>query len=51
MAKDLVNEPANIIYPEILANEVVKLGAESGFEVEVIHEEKCKIWECRPFYQ
>ena len=42
MAKDLVNEPANVIYPEILANEVVKIGAESGFEVEVIHEEKCK---------
>ncbi len=42
MAKDLVNEPANVIYPEILANEVVKIGAESGFEVEVIHEEKCR---------
>lgn len=40
-ARDLVNEPANIIYPESLANEVIKLGAENGFEVEVFDEKQC----------
>lgn len=40
-ARDLVNEPANIIYPESLANEVIKLGAENGFEVEVLDEKQC----------
>lgn len=42
IARNLVNEPANIIYPESLANEVIKLGAENGFEVEVLDEKECK---------
>lgn len=42
IARDLVNEPANVMYPETLANEVIKLGKEYGFEVEVYEEEKIK---------
>lgn len=42
VARNLVNEPANILYPESLANEVVKLGAENGFEVEILDEKQCK---------
>lgn len=42
VARDLVNEPANVIYPETLANEVTKLGKEYGFEVDVYEEEKIK---------
>ncbi|MEG0844461.1 MAG: leucyl aminopeptidase [Romboutsia sp.] len=40
IARKLVNEPANVIYPETLANEVVSLGKEYGFEVEVYEEDK-----------
>ena len=42
IARNLVNEPANVIYPETLANAVVAIGEESGFEVEVFDEEKIK---------
>ena len=35
LARDLVNEPANILYPETLAQRAVLAGKESGFEVEV----------------
>lgn len=42
IARDLVNEPSNIIYPETLANEVLTLGKEYGFEVEVYEQEKIK---------
>lgn len=37
ISRDLVNTPANILYPETLANRVYELGEESGFSVE-IHE-------------
>ncbi|RDY28821.1 leucyl aminopeptidase [Romboutsia weinsteinii] len=40
IARDLVNEPSNVIYPETLANEAVKLGNEYGFEVEVYEQDK-----------
>ncbi|MGL5151960.1 MAG: leucyl aminopeptidase [Clostridium sp.] len=36
ITRDLVNEPANVIYPETLANEAEKCGKEYGFEVEVL---------------
>ncbi|PHV70756.1 leucyl aminopeptidase [Sporanaerobium hydrogeniformans] len=42
IARNLVNEPSNIIYPESLAKEVEKLGEEAGFEVEVMKEETIK---------
>ncbi|MCK5807373.1 leucyl aminopeptidase [bacterium] len=40
IARDLVNEPANVIYPETLANRAVELGKEAGFEVKVFEEKK-----------
>lgn len=40
LARDLVNEPANILYPETLAQHAVEAGKESGFEVEVFDEKQ-----------
>ncbi|MEN8075369.1 leucyl aminopeptidase [Clostridioides difficile] len=40
VARDLVNEPANILYPETLAERAVSIGNESGFEVEVFDEKQ-----------
>ena len=40
LARDLVNEPANILYPETLAKRAVEAGKESGFEVEVFDEKQ-----------
>jgi leucyl aminopeptidase len=38
IARNLVNEPANVIYPETLATQVVELSKEAGFEVEIFDE-------------
>ncbi|MGL4730430.1 MAG: leucyl aminopeptidase, partial [Clostridium sp.] len=38
LARDLVNEPANILYPETLAECAELVGKESGFEVEIFDE-------------
>jgi leucyl aminopeptidase len=35
ISRELVNEPSNILYPETLANEVLNLGNEYGFETKV----------------
>ena len=40
VARDLVNEPANVLYPETLAKRAVEIGKESGFEVEVFDEKQ-----------
>ena len=40
IARDLVNEPANEMYPDILADAVKVLGKENGFDVKVYGEEK-----------
>ena len=40
LTRDLVNEPANVIFPESLAHEVKKLGEKYEFEVEIFDEEK-----------
>ncbi|MEW8957340.1 leucyl aminopeptidase [Clostridium sp.] len=40
IARDLVNEPANFMYPETLAKEVEKIGKDSGFQVEIFDENK-----------
>jgi leucyl aminopeptidase len=40
LARDLVNEPANILYPETLAEKVISSGSKYGFEVEVFDETK-----------
>ena len=39
ISRNLVNEPSNVIYPETLANEVINLGKEYGFETEVYGKE------------
>jgi leucyl aminopeptidase len=38
LARNLVNEPANVLYPETLAEEVVDYGKQFGFEVEIFDE-------------
>ena len=38
LARDLVNEPANVLYPETLAEAVMEYGVEYGFQVEVLDE-------------
>jgi leucyl aminopeptidase len=38
LARNLVNEPANVLYPETLAEEAKNYGSEFGFEVEVFDE-------------
>ena len=40
IARDLINEPANVIYPETLASKVIELGREYGFETEVYDKNK-----------
>jgi leucyl aminopeptidase len=40
LTRDLVNEPANVIFPESLAHEVKVLGEKYEFEVEIFDEEK-----------
>lgn len=40
LARNLVNEPANILYPETLAENVISSGGKYGFEVEVFDEAK-----------
>lgn len=42
IARDLTNEPANILTPEELSKRAIQLGEESGFEVEVFSKEKCE---------
>lgn len=49
IARDLVNEPSNIIYPETLALKALDLGREYGFDVEVYEEEKIKELEMDAF--
>lgn len=38
-ARDLVNEPANIIYPESLADRVLELSEQYGFSVDIFDED------------
>ena len=51
IARDLVNEPSNVIYPETLANEAVKVSKESGFEIEVFGVDKIKELKMEAFYE
>lgn len=39
-ARDLINEPANVMIPEKLAEEAQKAGRENGFEVKVLEEDE-----------
>lgn len=38
IARDLINEPSSVLYPEMLAEKARQVGRESGFEVEVLDE-------------
>ncbi|MBQ6819666.1 MAG: leucyl aminopeptidase [Clostridium sp.] len=49
-ARNLVNEPSNIIYPETLAEEVIKAGSKNGFEVEIKGIEEIKALNMEAFY-
>ncbi|WP_461614071.1 leucyl aminopeptidase [Clostridium sp. Marseille-QA1073] len=40
ITRQLVNEPANVLFPRELANRTVEIGKEAGFEVEVYSEEE-----------
>jgi len=40
VARDLVNEPANVMFPERLAQEAVELGKKYGFEAKIIKEKE-----------
>jgi leucyl aminopeptidase len=40
LTRDLVNEPANVLFPESLAHEVKVLGGKYEFEVEIFDEDK-----------
>lgn len=42
LARDMINEPSNKLYPQELANRVMALARNSGFEVEVLEEEEIK---------
>ena len=42
IARDLVNEPANVLTPEELANRTVKLGEQYGFDVTVYSKKECE---------
>lgn len=50
IARNLVNEPSNFIYPETLAEAAVNAGRESGFDVEVHGVEKIKALKMEAFY-
>ena len=41
-ARDLVNEPSNVLYPETLAESALSLGEKYGFEVEVLNKKDIK---------
>ena len=46
LTRHLVNLPANDLYPESFADEIVKVGAESGFEVEVWDQDRLERERC-----
>lgn len=50
-ARDLVNEPANVIYPETLAERVSVLGKENEFEVEIFDENQIQELGMKAFYE
>jgi leucyl aminopeptidase len=41
-ARDLINRPANMVYPETLAEEAAGLAKENGLEINVMDEEEAK---------
>jgi leucyl aminopeptidase len=51
IARDLVNEPSNVIYPETLAKAAKEVGEKYGFEVEVKEEKEIKALGMEAFLQ
>lgn len=49
IARNLVNEPANVIYPETLAKAAKKYGSEYGFEVEILDKNEIEALEMKAF--
>ena len=49
IARELVNQPANLMYPETLAEKVLELGEEKGFEVEIFELEAIEAMEMEAF--
>ena len=41
-ARDLINEPANVLYPKTLGDAAIKLGEEFNFEVEILDKKEIK---------
>lgn len=50
ITKDLVNTPANDLYPEILAQKVKELGSQYGFDVKIFNEKEIQVLEMDAFY-
>lgn len=50
ISKDLINTPANELYPETFAEIVKELGKEYGFEVEIFDEDKILEFGMNAFY-
>lgn len=50
ITKDLVNTPANDLYPETLTQKVKELGSQYGFEVKIFNEEEIQTLEMNAFY-
>lgn len=46
LARELVNQPANILYPESIADTCVQLGSKHGFDVEVWDQQKLEQEKC-----
>lgn len=51
LARDLVNEPANVLTPVELAKKAEKIGKESGLEVEIYNEDEIKELEMKAFLE
>ncbi|RUA07413.1 MAG: leucyl aminopeptidase [Fusobacteria bacterium] len=49
LTRDLINEPANVIFPESLAHEVEVLGERCSFDVEIFNEDKIEELEMKAF--
>ena len=49
LARNLVNEPANVIYPETLAKAALEYGDEYGFEVQIYEKEEIEKLEMKAF--
>ncbi len=51
LARDMVNEPANTLTPAELAKRAQTAGKISGFEVEILHEDRIQELGMRAFYE